>query len=461
MSYMVLIVEDEVTLASNIARFLTRHGYETRVAGRAEAALREMETFKPDAILLDYNLPGMNGLEFLARVRSRDPQVKLIMATGHGSEQVAVEAMKAGAYDYLVKPLAMAQVKTILDGAVREESREKQLRHNQKRPAEGGLARLIGNSQPMRDLKHVLQRILQAEQRLSDDELPAVLITGETGTGKELVARALHFEGPRARGPFVEMNCSSIPANLLEAELFGYERGAFTDAKERKPGLIESAEGGTLFLDELGEMDLALQAKLLKFLEDRTVRRLGSVREQRANARIVAATNRNLEQLVRDGRFRSDLFFRLRIVHLELPSLRTMPGDIAVLAHHYLSRQAERYGKSDAAFTPAAITLLEQHAWPGNVRELRNVIEQSVILAPDAAIDVEHLRLSQSLEDLDEPLAQDSNAHDLNLGDVEKRLLVKALEQTGWNVSRAARLLGVSRDVLRYRIDKYRLKLPS
>jgi len=459
MSYLVLIVEDEATLASNLARFLDRHGYETRVAGRAEAAMRELETFKPDAILLDYNLPGMNGLEFLAHVRSRDPQIKVIMATGHGSEMVAVEAMKAGAYDYLVKPLALAQVKSILDGALREERRAQQIRQERLQPPrEGGLARLIGESPPLRELKALLQRIVEAEQKLADDELPAVLITGETGTGKELVARALHFEGPRARGPFVEMNCSSIPGNLLEAELFGYERGAFTDAKERKPGLIESAEDGTLFLDEVGEMDLALQAKLLKFLEDRTVRRLGSVREQRANARIVAATNRNLEQMVREGRFRSDLFFRLRIVQLELPALRAMPEDIRLLARHYLARQAQRYGKPDADFTPAAIALLERHAWPGNVRELRNVIEQSVILAPGSIVDVDHLKLSQSLEADAQGAAAEDN---LNLGDVERRLLVKALEQTGWNVSRAARLLGVSRDVLRYRIDKYRLKFPS
>lgn len=460
MSYRVLIVEDETTLASNLERFLSRHGYEVKTVGRAEDAVRELERFKPDAVLLDYNLPGMNGLEFLAHARGSDPQIKVVMATGHGSEMVAVQAMKTGAYDYLVKPLVLAQVKAILDGALREEGREKQRRLRRESPLDGGLGRLIGESPPMRELKELLNRILQAEQKLADDELPAVLITGETGTGKELVARALHFDGQRARGPFVEMNCSSIPANLLEAELFGYERGAFTDAKERKPGLIESAEGGTLFLDELGEMDLTLQAKLLKFLEDRMVRPLGSVREQRANARIVAATNRNLEQLVREGRFRSDLFFRLRIVHLELPALRSMPSDIPRLAHHYLARQAERYGKPDMSFSGAAISLLQQHAWPGNVRELRNVIEQSVILASGPTVEAEHLKLSQSLVS-DSGVAGESDSPTLNLVDIERGALVKALEQTGWNVSRAARLLGVSRDVLRYRIDKYRLKFPG
>ncbi|HZP88670.1 MAG TPA: sigma-54 dependent transcriptional regulator [Burkholderiales bacterium] len=458
MPYSILIVEDESTLAANMARFLDRHGYATKIATRADAALHELELFKPDAIVLDYNLPGMDGLEFLTRVRRSDPQAKVIMATGHGSEQVAVDAMKAGAYDYLIKPVALGQLKTILDQAVCDEQIARALRHD-KRPAsiESGLAKLIGESQPMQELRALLCRLLEAEASLRDNDLPAVLITGETGTGKELVARALHFDGARGRGPFVEVNCSSIPGNLLEAELFGYERGAFTDAKERKLGLIEAAEDGTLFLDEIGEMDLTLQAKLLKFLEDKTVRRLGSVRERHASARIVAATNRNLEQLVREGKFRSDLFFRLRIVQIELPPLRQMPADIPLLAQHFLRRQAERYGKPQLEFSSAALALLKAHSWPGNVRELRNLIEQSVILCADAQIGVQHLHLTQTLDAPEQATVPGT----LNLGDAERRLLVQALEQTDWNVTRAARLLGVSRDVLRYRIEKYQLRLPS
>ena len=458
MTYSILIVEDESTLAANMARFLDRHGYETKVATRAEAALRELETFKPHAIVLDYNMPGMNGLEFLTRVRKTDPEAKIIMATGHGSEQVAVDAMKAGAYDYLIKPVALAQLKTIVDQAVRDDqSRPAPLPPKASAANESALDKLIGESEPMRNLRTLLGRLIEAERTLRDNDLPAALITGETGTGKELVARALHFDGPRGRAPFVELNCSSIPANMLEAELFGYERGAFTDAKERKLGLIEVAEGGTLFLDEVGEMDLTLQAKLLKFLEDRTVRRLGSVREQRANARVVAATNRNLDDMVREGTFRSDLLFRLRIVQIKLPTLRSMPGDIPLLAEYYLKRQAARYGKADLRFSDEALAILTRHTWPGNVRELRNVIEHSVILCSGTQIEREHLHLGpgHDAEISAEPAAG------MNLGDAERKLLVQALEQCDWNVTRAARLLGVTRDVLRYRIEKYRLRMPG
>ncbi len=460
MSYSVLIVEDEATLANNMAKFLGRHGYETRVADTAETALFELQTFKPHTIVLDYNLPGMNGLEFLNRVRASDPQVKLIMATGHGSEQVAVDAMKAGAYDYLPKPVALGRLKLVVDKAVSEDCCCGEARyHRNVQTADSATARMIGSSEPMRTLKDRIARLLSAESGLADQDLPAVLITGETGTGKELVARALHFDGPRAKGPFVEVNCSSIPGQLLEAELFGFERGAFTDAKERKLGLIESAEGGTLFLDEIGEMDLALQAKLLKFLEDKTVRRLGSVREQRANVRIIAATNRNLEQFSREGRFRADLYFRLRIVQLEPPALRTLGEDVIALATHFLDLHGSRYGKRGLHFSEGALRCLRAHRWPGNVRELRNVMEQVVVLAQGPVIEAEDLDFHRDVTAAEG--ATELSSVPLNLGDAERQLLVKALEETQWNITRAARLLGVSRDTLRYRIEKYRLRLPN
>ncbi len=461
MTYAVLIVEDETTLASNMAKFLGRHGYETRIADTAESALHELQTFKPHTIVLDYNLPGMSGLEFLTRVRAADPQVKLIMATGHGSEQVAVDAMKAGAYDYLPKPVALGRLKLIVDKAVREDACGGAHRYFHTATAStSATAKLIGTSAPMQMLKDRVARLLSAESGLADQDLPAVLITGETGTGKELVARALHFDGPRSHGPFVEVNCSSIPGQLLEAELFGFERGAFTDARERKLGLIESAEGGTLFLDEIGEMDLALQAKLLKFLEDKTVRRLGSVREQRANVRIIAATNRNLEQLSREGQFRADLYFRLRIVQLEPPPLRTLGDDIIPLARHFLQLHGARYGKPGLMFSDAALDALRSYRWPGNVRELRNVMEQVVVLAHGAIVDAADFDLQRD-DHAAAPTTGAQSTAGLNLGDAERQLLAKALEEAHWNITRAARLLGVSRDTLRYRIEKYRLRLPS
>jgi two-component system, NtrC family, response regulator AtoC len=470
MSYAVLVVEDEATLAKNVALFLQRHGHEVKIASSAEDALSELETFKPDAVVLDFNLPGMSGLELLHKIRASDPHTIVIMATGHGSEQVAVDAMKAGAHDYLMKPVSLGKLKIILDKALGEERKEGELSYYRQREAsDSGLAKLVGGSTAMRALKDTIRQLIAAEAGLADRTLPAVLIVGETGTGKELVARALHFEGTRKRAPFVEVNCSSIPGQLLEAELFGYERGAFTDAKERKLGLIEAAEGGTLFLDEIGEMDLALQAKLLRFLENKIVRRLGSVRDQEANVRIVAATNRNLESLVRESKFRSDLYFRLRIIQLELPPLRTRNGDVVLLAEHFLKQQSARYGKPSLRFGDDAMQALLAHSWPGNVRELRNAVEQCVILARGEVIAAEQLRLSANIDpavsDADLEVGVDRLANTLpegmRLDEVERELLRKALEQTSWNVSQAARLLGVSRDTMRYRIEKHHLKLPS
>jgi DNA-binding NtrC family response regulator len=467
MPYAVLVVEDEATLAKNVALFLQRHGHDVKTTASAEEALSELETFKPDAVVLDFNLPGMNGVELLGKIRAIDPRIIIIMATGHGSEQVAVDAMKAGAHDYLMKPVSLGKLKLILDKAIGEERKEGELRYYRQREAsDSGLAKLVGGSSAVRALKDTIRQLIAAEAGLADSALPAVLIVGETGTGKELVARALHFEGARKRAPFVEVNCSSIPGQLLEAELFGYERGAFTDAKERKLGLIEAAEGGTLFLDEIGEMDLTLQAKLLRFLENKIVRRLGSVRDQQADVRIVAATNRNLEQLVREGKFRSDLFFRLRIIQIELPPLRARNGDVILLAEHFLRQQGARYGKPNLRFGEDALQRLQAHTWPGNVRELRNAVEQCVILARSEVISADQLRLSESI---DPAQASSTSAERLGttlpegmrLDEVEREVLRNALEQTSWNVSKAARLLGVSRDTLRYRIEKYQLRLPS
>jgi two-component system, NtrC family, response regulator AtoC len=469
MSYGVLVVEDEQTLAKNVGAYLQRYGYEVRIATDGETALAELESYRPEAVVLDFNLPGMTGLELLTRVRSFDPQICVIMVTGHGSEQVAVDAMKAGAYDYLSKPVVLSKLKLVLDKALGEERREQELSYYRRKDAsDGGLSRLIGESPPMQELRATISRIVEAESQLTDAQPPAVLITGDTGTGKELIARALHFEGPRKRRPFVEVNCSSIPANLLEAELFGYERGAFTDAKERKIGLIEAASGGTLFLDEIGEIDLSLQVKLLKLLEDKMVRRLGSVRENHADVRIIAATNRDLERLVQEGRFRSDLFFRLRIVHIETPPLRARDDDVIKLAEAFLEIQRTRYGKPKLRLSAEAIAALRAHHWPGNVRELKNVMEQSVVMARGDSITHQELALSgarypaAALDDDGTPdqLAMSIPRNGFKLSDIERDLLRQALEQSGWNISKAARLLGLSRDTLRYRIEKFDLKLP-
>ncbi len=460
MAYAVLMVEDEATLARNVKTYLQRNGYEAETAPSAEEGLRLLDSFKPDAVLLDLRLPGIDGLAALARFRAADPKLTVIMLTGHGTVDTAVEAMKAGAYDFLTKPVSLSKLTLLLEKALGEERREQALSYHQRRAAaQAGLDTLLGESEPMLLLKRKLAQVIDAEGRLTDADAPAALITGETGVGKEVVARALHFAGPRGDQPFVEINCTSIPAQLLESELFGHERGAFTDARERKLGLVETAAGGTLFLDEIGDMDLALQAKLLKLLEEKSVRRVGSLRDQKVDVRIMAATHRQLEALVQEQRFRSDLYFRLRIVEFAVPPLRERGSDILLLARHFLAVHSARYAKPGLRLAPAVARLLAAHQWPGNVRELRNAVEQAVLLAHSEVIDVDQLNLSSLLAGVPKPAAAapEEPQEGSRLERAERTMLLQALETTQWNVTRAAKLLGVSRDTLRYRIEKFRL----
>ena len=457
----ILVIEDEAVLGKNIRIFLERSGHDVRVAATGEEGVALLDVFKPDAVVLDFNLPGMNGMEALARIKAFDAHLPVVMITGHGSVELAVEAMKAGAQDFLTKPVALGKLQLLLDKGFEATQRERALDYYRQREADTtDLSSLYGDSPPMRALKQRLRQLLDAEAHLQGGEGPAVLVLGETGTGKELVARALHFNGPRRDKPFVELNCASIPTQLLESELFGYERGAFTDARERKLGLVETAEGGTLFLDEIGDMDLGLQAKLLKLLEEKTVRRIGSLRDQRVNVRIVAATHRPIEALVQEGRFRADLYFRLCVFQISMPPLRDRGADILSLARHFIGLHAARYGKPPPRLTAVAEQRLLAHHWPGNVRELRNVLEQAVLLSSGPVIDAPEILLTRTLSEQPAPavLAGASEiASGATLEEIERHALLDALRQTGWNVSRAARVLGVSRDTLRYRIDKYGL----
>ncbi|MFQ5619910.1 MAG: sigma-54-dependent transcriptional regulator [Rhodospirillales bacterium] len=467
MAHGILVIEDEVTLASNIKKYLERHDYEVHIAPSGESGLQQFEAFRPDLVLLDYHLPGIDGVEVLKRIRSVEHGIKAILITAHGNVEVAVEAMKAGAYDYLSKPVVLSELKLLIDKAVGQERLEGTLSYYRRREAgTEGLSAMIGESPPVRTLKQQIEQVIKAGESLAGETPAGVLITGETGTGKELVARALHFEGPRRNAPFVEINCTSIPGHLVEAELFGYERGAFTDAKERKLGLVETADGGTLFLDEIGDVEAAVQAKLLKLLEDRMVRRVGSVRDRRVDVHIVAATNRCLEDLVRGGQFRADLYFRLRVISLNVPALRDRGGDVVLLARQFLSTHGRRYGKDNLRLTPAAERALAAYGWPGNVRELRNVIEQAVLLATGDTIDADQLSLSPALAPGQGPEQGENHASSVlalppggvSLEKVERAFVVQALEKSSWNVTRAAKLLGLTRDTLRYRIEKYGLK---
>lgn len=471
----ILIVDDDSQLSDNIRLYLERYDWETHVEYSAEAGLKKLKTLHPDILLTDHMMPGMTGIDLIKQVQEIDPQIKIVMLTGEGSLQVAIDAMKAGASDYLGKPVSLAELKVVLDKTLGQAQMEKTLSVYQRRESKGiSLEAIIGESAPTAAVKTKVRQILDAEQLIKGSELPPILINGETGTGKELLARALHFDGVRKGKPFIEINCASLPTNLLESELFGHEKGAFTDAKESRVGLVEAADGGTLFLDEIGEIDLALQAKLLTLLEQKTVRRIGSVRERKVNIRIISATNQDLEKMVREGRFRSDLYFRLRVITLSTAPLRTTGQDILRIAEFYLQLHARHYGKKNLYFTPAAEQLLLAYSWPGNVRELRNTLEQTVLLASGQAIDVDQISISPNLVNgagviierrnvvpciAQKPQFLEKIATDIS--DVNQDLLKKTLERTGWNVSKSAKLLGLTRDMMRYRIEKYGLYAPQ
>jgi DNA-binding NtrC family response regulator len=454
----VLLVEDEATLARNIQRYLERDGFEVRIAPTLREGWRAFEEFRPDVVLLDLALPDGGGLDLLARIRAHDRQVKAIILTGHGSVQTAVEAMKAGAWDYLSKPVALGELKLLVDKALGQGRLEETLSYYRGREArQGGLSAMLGQSPALAALKARIRGLLDAERAMAEgDAPPPVLVRGETGAGKELAARALHYDGRRAEGPFIELNCSALPAQLVEGELFGHERGAFTDAKERRIGLVEAAHGGTLFLDEIGDLEPAVQVKLLKVLEDRSVRRLGAVRERQVDVRFVAATHRPLEELVREGRFRADLYYRLSVVTLTMPPLRERAGDAALLAQHFLALHGQRYGRPGLELDEEALALVERHPWPGNVRELRNAMEQAALSAGSATrLGVAHVALAPPPVPVPPPAARDAAPQ--TLPQVEREALLRALDQTGGNVSRAARVLGISRDTLRYRMAKHGL----
>jgi len=447
----VLIVDDEQSLARSAKAFLADHGYEAEVAGTGEQALELLAALQPDVVFADVRLPGMSGLDLLKRIRAFDPVIPVIMLTAYGSIAGAVEAVKLGAFDYVKKPVDLEELKLLADRARETRLLKEELSYYRRRATtDVGFEGLVGES---RAVQAVLER---ARQIAALDETPPVLLTGETGTGKGLLAHAIHAAGPRAAKPFIEVNCTALPATLMEAELFGHERGAFTDAKESKPGLVEAAEGGFLFLDEIGDVDLAVQGKLLRVIEERAVRRVGSVRERRVDIRIMAATNRDLERAVGEERFRKDLYFRLAVIVLEVPPLRERGEDVLLLTAHFLHAFNAKYGKVVRDLSVAARDVLLSYPWPGNVRELSHVIERAVLWSRGATLDVEHLSLTRPVAPSDHGDAAPP-VDTATLPQREKTIIEQALRDAGGNQTKAAQRLGISRDTLRYRLKKFGL----
>jgi two-component system response regulator AtoC len=478
--FTVLVVDDERTLARSIKLFLEQQGYDAEVAEDGDRALELLERLRPDLVFADVRLPRMTGVELLRKIRAHDPAITVVMMTAYGTVENAVEAMKLGAFDYLRKPVDLDELKIIAERA-QENGRLRQeiLYYREKHARDIETGGLIGRSAAM-------ERPLQQITRLASlPEAPAVLVTGETGTGKSLVARALHARSPRAGAPFIEIDCTSLPPTLIEVELFGYEKGSFTDARESKVGLIEAAEGGTVFLDEVADLELALQGKLLRAIEERTVRRVGSVRDRKVDAWIVAATNKDLEAMRDSGSFRKDLYYRLAVVTIHLPALRERGDDIERLAESFLKRFAVKYGRRASRLSAGALDTLTSYPWPGNVRELRHVIERAVLAVTPEALELDQnslgpLRATPGLlqvtpgppEPTAGPLQATSGAgsrHEastrkqtpltegMTLAESERAMIEQALREAKGNQTKAARLLGVSRDTLRYRMAKFHI----
>lgn len=466
MPALVLVVEDETILADSISIYLERHAYASAVARSGEEALRMAEEASPDVAVMDIRLPGINGLEVLRRLRDVSPGTEVIMMTGHASVASAVEAMKLGAFDYLKKPLDLDELRVVVDKALAHLRMRRELSYLKARDGTGRHpSEIVGESPPIRELRKQIERIATLES--PGGGAPTVLILGETGVGKEMVARAIHCQSSRAAGPFMEINCVAIPTTLLEAELFGHEKGAYTDARTARPGLFEAAEGGTLFLDEIGHIDPVIQVKLLKAIEEKSVRRVGGLRTKTLNARIIAATNRDLEAAIAEGAFRPDLYYRIKALTMEVPPLRARGADIILIARYFLDRFGRQYGLPPKTLAPDAEALLMGYPWPGNVRELAHVMERAVLLHDGPIVTANHLGLPGGKADGPLVVASeggvkvDFSSGGIVLDEVERQLILEALQASGWNRTRAAQLLGISKETLRYRMEKFQLQPPA
>ncbi len=453
----VLIIDDELLLAKSLARSLGRKGHDCALAGTAEDGLGLLKTSPPDVVLLDLQLPGMHGLTALKHIVEFDPSIVVVITTAYGTVASAVQAMRAGASDFLRKPLDVEEVGLTIEKALSTARMRDTLSYYHKRDVEqAGTDHLLGSSEAMKAIHALVERLSQLNlQRASD--CPPVLITGETGTGKDLTARVIHYRSRFGEQPFIDINCPSLPRGLEEAELFGYERGAFTDAHKSKRGLFEAAEGGTIFLNEIGDLPLEVQVKLLQVIERKQLRHIGGLRDIPANTRVMAATNRDLRKMVELGTFREDLYHRLHHFALELPALREREHDILLLAQHFLDRSLRKYGQSRRILSADATTALLSYRWPGNVRELDHVIDRAVVLSHGSEVTAADLNLRISSDP--PPTMETSQLTERKtLDDLERQAIQGALHETQGNVSEAARILGIGREALRYRIQKHRLE---
>lgn len=448
-----MIVDDEETIRLSLKEALSEEGHEVIDARNSDEAFKKIEDILPDLILVDLRMPGMNGMTLLEKVKAKDPTMLVIVMTGYGTIDSAVESMKLGAYDYLAKPFKLDHLKLVVAKALGAQAlRREVLELRAQQRDYGGYSNgvLVGQSEQMK-------RIYRFIKQVSRSSTSTVLIHGESGTGKELVARAIHNTSSRKDYRFMEINCAALTESLLEAELFGYEKGSFTGAAATgKLGLFEVANKGTVFLDEIGEMSISLQAKLLRVLQEWRFKRVGGVNDIEVDIRIIASTNRNLEEEVKQGTFRKDLFYRLNVLPIYIPPLRERKDDIIILTKHFLQKFNTEFGKNIYQISEQVEKMLLDYEWPGNVRELRNVIERAVLLSSGDTLSTEHVMIcpeKKEYVDKSEPVLEGRS-----MADMEKMLISKVLKETSWRRTEAAKILGINRTTLYNKIKEYGLK---
>jgi two-component system response regulator AtoC len=448
----ILVVDDEHLIRWSLEQNLKKQGYEVFTAGSGEEALKVVREETPDLMLLDIQLPGISGLEVLEKVKETEEEIIVIMVTALGVLETAVKAMRMGAYDYINKPFNLDELGIVIRKALETSELKKEVAHlRSEQSRHYGISNLVGNS---RHMKNVLAMV----EKIAKSDASTVLIQGESGTGKELIAKAIHYESARADKPFMAINCAAVPETLLESELLGHEKGAFTDAKSQKKGLFELADGGTIFLDEIGDMDPGMQAKLLRVLEERTFRRVGGTRDIQVDVRIVSATNKDLLKAIEEKAFRNDLYYRIQVIPIFLPPLRERKEDIPSLTEHFIAYFNREFGKNVKGISKMAEKFLTEYSWPGNIRELKNIIERAIILENEETLLLEHLP--------QEIVAKASGAgsgpfnlrlppEGIDIEDVERELIRQALEVSEGNQSKAAKKLNLGIDAFRYRMKKF------
>ena len=447
----ILVVDDEQLIRWSIEQNLKKQGYDVSTAEHGEDALRQVREEQPDLVLLDIQMPGISGLEVLEKVKEIDEDIVVIMVTAQGGLETAVNAMRLGAYDYINKPFNFDEMAIVIKKALETSCLRREVAGLRSEHKKIGPPNIIGASKHMKNVLAMMEKVAKSEAS-------TVLVQGESGTGKELVAKWIHYKSNRAEKPFVAINCAAVPAALLESELFGHEKGAFTDAKVTKKGLFELADGGTIFLDEIGDMEIGMQAKLLRFLEDRTFRRIGGAKVITVDIRIISATNKDLMKAIEEKIFRNDLYYRLQVIPIFLPPLRDRKDDILNLANYFIENFNREFNKHVKGISSMAEKMLVEYHWPGNIRELKNVIERAIILGNDETLLLEHLPLEIIVKGTSSAQPMTSlklPPEGVDIEEVEKELIHQALETTDWNQSKAAKKLNLGIDAFRYRMKKF------